>query len=217
MTDHALSRELGGTARRAADLILELVTAPRTAPDLERRLEALSILVDDQGQALHELARAVHQRNHLLQGLLERQDCLEHASRRQTLLTENHIRQHVLDPVARGLFPLVDHLRDARRGELNCSSSETLISGLLTQVLEILSSHGVELIEAQVGDPFCPTQMRPMRKKPTSTSEQDRRVASVLQVGFRRDQTVLRHQAVELFIFERPQELVLAGEQEQVL
>lgn len=211
-SQHAWDDNSKRLAKIVADLFLGL---PTFVANLDNRLQGLADRVASQVQAVQELSLVAEKQNRLLQALVEKQEYLENASRQQVLLTEDHYRRHVLDPIARQLLPLIDHLREAcaNRGS---ASVRTLLTGIQTQLLDLLASHGIEAIESCPGEPFDPAFMRPVRKVPTFQADQDRTVARVLQVGFRRGDAVIRCQGVEVYAYETGHAvLVRHGDQEE--
>jgi len=157
-----------------------------------------------QARSLNQLAQAEEERNRLLQDTLERQQWLESASRQQELLSETHYQQHVVDPLARQVFPLLDDLHGVLEEGRVEASTQTFLAGMKAQLLDLLATHGIEAFSSFPGDPFDPSSMRPVKKVRVFQLCEDRTVSRVLKTGFRRGSAFLRHQSIEVCVYRPP-------------
>jgi len=176
-----------------------LLELPAVLSRFDSLLDTLTEAIRASNGHVTRLASAVEDQNRLVGHLGEKQECLEHSSRLQTLLAEEHYASHVIDPVCRQLFPLVDFIQDAVRGASCEPGARQHLSALQDQILELLQNLGVDSVASVEGERFDPASMHPVRRLETDDSQLHGRVAEVVRLGFRRDTSVLRHQGVSVY------------------
>jgi len=140
----------------------------------------------------------------LLENTVSANDLLEKAGQANLLLGRQHYEKHIIEPMLRSLLPVVDIIVDSRKHNKNCScNSANVINSIYSQLLQFLSSYGIEIFTHSTGDKFDPQGMKPIKWEFTSEASLDNSVARSLQAGFRLDQTrILRMETVSLFKFK---------------
>ena len=181
-----------------------LLELPAILARVDSLLETLTSVLHTNSAQMTDLTSAVEVQSRLLRHLGEKQECLEHASRQQALLSDQHYAAHVIEPMCRQLFPLVDHIRDALASECQDPGSHQFLRALQSQLLELLGHFGVEPIECAESTAFDPSSMRPVERLETQDSRQLDTVADVIKIGFRRGSTLLRHQSVSVYCTPSP-------------
>jgi len=181
-----------------------LLELPAVLSRFDSLLDTLTEAIRANNGHVKQLAAAVEDQNRLVGHLGEKQDCLEHSGRLQALLAEEHYAAHVIDPVCRQLFPLVDFLQDAMCGIEGTAGSMQHLRALQDQILELLQTLGVEAVRDSKDEIFDPTIMCPVRRLETDDSRLHGRVAEVVRLGFCRGTAVLRHQGVTVFHGDSP-------------
>jgi len=193
---------LDRTVRLLEKGLIGLLELPAVLKRFDSLLETLAGAVRRHNNQVTSLTTAVEEQNRLVRHLGERQECLENASQQQTALTEEHYTAHVIEPMCRQLFPLIDHIRDALVGECKDHNSRQFLEALQAQFLELLAHFGIEPVESFADDDFDPAIMRPVERLATPDSRQSGAVADVVKIGFRRRNNLLRHQSVSVYFFE---------------
>src|SRR5688572_7632928 len=94
---------LGSLLGQQIDLFVDL-------PVILQRIESACSEIHQQVVAqevfLQNIARQLEATNQGVEVLCRRQEALEHASRQQTVLTDEHYTRHVLEPFARSILQL---------------------------------------------------------------------------------------------------------------
>ena len=126
-------------------------------------------------------------------------ELLENANRTNRLLSDQFYEERVIGPMVRGLFPIVDLVRDAmRRPGSDCEG----LSALRTQLDQFLADYGIEAFGHEALCPFDPRTMKPLQTAATDEPELDGLVAQSLQCGFRTLQRIWRLETVSLYKLE---------------
>ena len=158
-----------------------------------------------QGRSLQKLEGSFLTQTEAITALYGKHDCLEQTSRQQTLLSEQHYQEHVIEPLVRRIFPLIDILLEAvsgSNGKLVSTARSDLFEALTANLYELLADYGVEVIQTAAGSPFDAKIMKPVRFVPTLRTRQDKKIESVVRPGFRRGKRMLRPVMVALYRFK---------------
>ena len=198
--------------QKLAQVIAQILAMPQTLEQIQQsqseQREQIAHLKEAQslqGRSIQSLERFTLKQTEAVEALYGKQDCLEQTSRQQTLLSEQHYQEHVIEPLARRVFPLVDILSEAvsgSSGKLVSTARSDLFEALTANMFELLADYGVEPIKVAAGSPFDAKIMKPVRFVPTYRSEDDKTVESMVRLGFRRDELILRPAAVSIYRFE---------------
>jgi len=160
---------------------------------LMTQVEELSKLQGTANEQLKELKVG-------LDGLYQRQGCLEEASRRESFLTEEFHSRHIIVPLAESIFPALDLLQE----QLQDSSTQrnemtSLLEAIYAQVLQTMRNLGLRPLNAETGDAFDPACMQPVKQWPAKTSDEVGKVAKLVRLGFKRGNHLLRPAGVVVF------------------
>lgn len=161
-----------------------------------------------QQQALHEL-ESLHKQ---FEVLVTTHKLLENASVENQILGEQHYEEHVILPMVRSLFPILDLVYDTRvsRREADEATSDEFMAfadAIWTQLRQFLLQYEVEIIGHPPHARFDTRFMRPVKIHATNNRSLDGLVAKCLQVGFRRgEDRLLRLEMVSLYGY-RPTQL----------
>lgn len=194
--------ERGGISD-AALALQELLDVPGRLEELIALSQACRDRVFDQGEQLKSVQSILRSHETRLEFIAARSEYLDSVSRQQEMLTDEHIRAHVIDPIARQLLPIID-LCATQDASAPDATGATALQGVQRQLLGILASLGIEPIEARVGSPFDAKSMRPTRTVETDDESMDQLILSVLQLGFRHGSQLLRPVSVSVFRCVRP-------------
>lgn len=154
-----------------------------------------------QQQALHEL-EAMHRQ---FENLLTTHKLLENASVENQILGDQHYEEHVIQPMVRSLFPILDLVHDAKvswRGADESTGDQFMAfaDAIWTQLRQFLLQYEVEIIGHQPHARFDARLMKPIKVHATSNKSLDGLIARCLQVGFRRgEDRLLRLETVSLY------------------
>ena len=172
-----------------------------------------------QGRSLQKLEGSVLKLTEAVEALYGKQDCLEQTSRQQTLLSEQHYQRHIIEPLVRRVFPLIDMLLEATSGsdgQPHPNDQLDLLEALKAELHELLAGYGVEPIRATAGSVFEAKTMAPARLVPTYRQENDKMVESMLRLGFRRGEQILRAAMVSIYRFEGSKQISSEPQQERL-
>ena len=154
-----------------------------------------------QQQALHELEAMRKQ----FEVLLATHKLLENASVENQILGDQHYEEHVILPMVRSLFPILDLLYDAKVSWKKADESPgdqfiAFADAIWTQLRQFLFQYEVEIIRHRPHARFDARLMRPVKVHATGNRSLDGLVAQCLQVGFRRgEDRLLRLETVSLY------------------
>lgn len=155
-----------------------------------------------QQQSLYDLKSVKQQ----LDNMVSTNKLLENASQTNQLLGKEHYDEHVIQPIVRSLFPVLDIIADAQK---HWSSSEQIIELLnviWSQMEQFLFIYDVDIIKHSTNDKFNPQIMKPVTRTPTNDKRLDDCVSESLQVGFQFGKTrMLRLEAVSLYEYQPSQ------------
>ncbi len=196
----------------AATLIAELLAVPQVLEQIRQSIEQQRDLIArlEKTQAMHgrdiqRLDGSVRKINSDMEAFYQRQNCMEQASERLTLLSQEHYQQHVLDPLARRILQLLDTVDEAssKGGAQQGNNEESdICRAFRANLLELLANYGIEQISADQGSVFDPKVMRPVRFAPTDCGQRDKTVESVVRHGYVSDSRVLRPAMVSIYRFD---------------
>jgi molecular chaperone GrpE (heat shock protein) len=145
-----------------------------------------------------------------LTSVLQQIKLLENAASENHLLSQQHYQKHIIEPMVRSLFPVLDMIEDIKRSSQQPeypkdSAISEVIDCVGEYIRQFLASYGIDSIEHEYGAAFEPQVMKPVKLILTEKVNLDRRVAKCLQAGFRlKDTEVLRLESVALFKYQEP-------------
>lgn len=139
-----------------------------------------------------------------LEQLQQQRDDLESRLKRVSADYQNYIRraqanvttaqQQQLMDVAKSLVTVLDHFDHALQVDPEKTSPQKMVEGVQMvrdELLRVLQQHGVERIEAEVGEPFDPNRHEALMRQPTEEVEPDH-VAAQLQPGYALQEKTVR-------------------------
>jgi molecular chaperone GrpE len=139
-----------------------------------------------------------------LEQLQQERDDLEDRLKRVSADYQNYMRraqqnvttaqQQQLMEVAKSLVTVLDHFDHALQVDPQTTSPEKMMEGVemvRSELLRVLQNHGVQRVEAEVGEPFDPNRHEAMMRQPTSEVEPDH-VAAQIQPGYALDEKTIR-------------------------
>ncbi len=192
--------------QRLAQAIVRILDMPQMLEQVQQSLGELAgqIAQIEQAQALHgrTLQRsegAIQKLTEAIEAFYQKQDCLEQASERFSLLSQQHYDSHVIEPLVRCVFPLVDMLSEAASAD---NGDGDLFKAFIADLHELLATYGVEPIQAATGSIFDPKTMQPVEFAPTCNRKDDKLVESMVRQGFRRGDRILRPAMVVIYRFD---------------
>lgn len=154
------------------------------------------------GSSVRELEGSHRRQAQALEAFYQQQSCMEEASRQQTLLSQQHFDRHIIEPLARRIFPLIDMISEHISGSRNHANPSDAFEAAKAELVDLLESYGVELVHVVAGSDFDATTMKPVSFTHTNQPHMNRIVKTVVRPGFRRDERVLRSAMVDLYRFE---------------
>lgn len=133
-------------------------------------------------------------------------ELLENVNQTNRLLGSQFYEQRIIQPMVRGLFPLVDLIRNGER-KLDVTQPDTkslrqYLSALRVQLEQFLGNYGIEVFGHEPNSQFDPKIMKPLQTTHTGEANLDGLVAESLQCGFRIRERILRLETVSLFMSE---------------
>jgi len=138
---------------------------------------------------------------------------LENASQENRILSEEHYQDHIVEPMVRSLFPVIDLINDAKNRNMDSGKDENtgangLTEAIFIQLQQFLSAYQIEPIQHQPGAKFDPRQMRPLKTVSTQDKRLADRVARSLQAGFRCGrERLLRPESIALYKYCQPKSI----------
>ncbi len=141
----------------------------------------------------------------LLENTVSANNLLENAGKANQLLGQEHYDQHIIEPMVRSLFPVIDIIEDAYKSwkDNNCQTGQDqaeLIEAVRVQLEQFLQNYGVEVIRHQPNTQFSRQLMKPVSRVSTTDKSLDGLVAKSLQIGFRwNQQRLLRPESVSIY------------------
>ena len=131
---------------------------------------------------------------------------LENASEMNHLLAKQHYDEHVIQPMVRSLFPVLDLIEDARKHWSSSQQVTELFDAVWSQMEQFMAVYDVHVIKHGTNDKFNPQTMKPVKCIAIGDSQIDGCVAESLQVGFKfGKERMLRLETVSLFKFQPSQ------------
>jgi len=206
--------DLAAEDKQLLQAVLGLFAVPQMLEQIEQEVAGYGerLLRIEEAQCLHEdgireLEGLHRKQSQALEAFYRKQSCMEEASRQQTLLSQQHYDRHVVEPLTRRVFPLIDMLSDASKN--NDGQHLDILEAIQADLHELLAGYGVEPIFVSVGDIFDAKTMQPVHFVPTHRVTKDKTVEFMVRPGFRREERVLRVAMVGLYRFENPQSITL--------
>ena len=130
---------------------------------------------------------------------------LENASQTNLLLGKQHYEDHIIQPMARSLFAVIDLIEDACKSWKDGQNQATqpqieLLEAIKVQLEQFLQNYGVEVIRHRPNTQFNRQLMKPVSRVSTTDKRLDGLVAGSLQIGFRwNQQRLLRPESVSIY------------------
>ena len=153
-----------------------------------------------QQQLMHQLQAVQTQ----AETFLSTNQLLEEASRQNHILSEQHYDDHVIGPMIRALFPVLDIVYDAVKScesesEPTSSRFSSFVKAIWTQLQQFLLLHDVEIVCHPARTRFDARIMRPVKTHVTDSRDLDGLVVRCLQIGFRQgSERLLRPETVSV-------------------
>ncbi len=126
-------------------------------------------------------------------------ELLANANQTNRLLGAQFYQERIIEPMVRGLFPIVDMVCDAIR---RSGTDREYLLGLRAQLEQYLGSYGIEPFSCVACSPFDPKTMKPLQTAATCETDFDGLVSESLRCGFRTPERLLRPETVSLYKFE---------------
>jgi molecular chaperone GrpE len=139
-----------------------------------------------------------------IEQLQQERDDLEERLKRVSADYQNYMRraqqnvttaqQQQLMSVAKSLVTVLDHFDNALQVDPETTSPQKMMEGVemvRSELLRVLGQHGVERIEAEVGEPFDPNRHEAMMRQPTDEVEPNH-VAMQMQPGYALGEMTIR-------------------------
>jgi molecular chaperone GrpE (heat shock protein) len=129
------------------------------------------------------------------------QDVLSRTLETQQTLSPQLYDHQIIEPMVRGLFPVVDMIQ----GTLRISDSQRfsdLVKGIKTQLSQFLATFGIELFCHKTEQRFDPKVMKPLKRITTYDRGLDGLIAESLQCGFKNSDRLLRLESVSIYQYQ---------------
>ena len=141
------------------------------------------------------------------ENMVSANNLLEKASEMSLILGRQHYDEHIIEPMVRSLFPVLDIIADSQKHhDYSGSNATALIDSIHSQLSQFLANYNVEIVEHSSGDSFDPKSMKPISWETTDQPRLENSIARSLQIGFRLGQTrILRMETVTLFKYQPSQ------------
>jgi molecular chaperone GrpE (heat shock protein) len=185
-------------------------TAPLIGP-LREAGQQLAKTISDQlaervGQLLPDFDTQSKQTAYALDGIRSRLDdsasyaeLLDNANQTNRLLGEQFYDERLIQPMTRGLFPMVDLLHQTME---KTDGDQANLIALHTQLEQFLAQYGVRSFQHDALSEFDPRIMKPLQSSVTNDPQIDGLLAESLQCGFRTPERILRLETVSLYRFD---------------
>ena len=190
--------------------ILRLFAVPKTLEQIEQefighseRLSRIEKAQCLQENGIRELEALHRKQSQALDAFYQGQNCMEEASRQQTLLSEQHYDRHIIEPLARRIFPLIDLLSENISRCPGGSSSSDTFEAVKAELIDLLANYGVEPVEVVSGSAFDAKIMQPVSFTDTDKLKKNMTIKAVVRLGFRRDERIVRPVMVDVYRFEK--------------
>ena len=170
---------------------------------LERIEEQQEKLVDN----TDKLVRTSAETGERIGVLAAKSAMLENASAQLARQNDRFYETHVIDPLVRSALPMYDLVESScaqLSGRENDEASLQwfkLLEALLAMLEEFFAAYGIEPFRHEPGARFDEQLMRPLRELPVSDKERHLTVQESCQSGFRKENRVIRHERVIIYVF----------------
>lgn len=156
----------------------------------------LSQVETKQQQSLYDIESVKQQ----TEKLASMNNLLENASETNHLLGKEHYDEHVIQPIVRSLFPVLDLIEDARKHWSGSEQIIELFNVLWGQMEQFLAIYDVHAVKHAANDEYDPQIMKAISWTPVDDKRLDGCVAESLQTGFQFGEVrMLRLETVSLF------------------
>ena len=194
--------EVSEAACRLAQAFQELMEEYATdfpeevSEQIVRLSNQISQVERKQQQSLHHF-ESIRQ---LLENTVSANNLLENAGKANQLLGQEHYNQHIIEPIVRSLFPVIDIIEDAYKSWKDNHCQAELIEAIRIQLEQFLQNYGIEVIRHRPNTQFNRQLMKPVSRVSTTDKRLDGLVAGSLQIGFRwNQQRLLRPESVSIY------------------
>lgn len=152
-----------------------------------------------QQQSLNDLESVKHQ----MDNFTSTNKLLENAGKANQLLGQEHYDHHIIEPMVRSLFPVLDLIEDAYKHWISSKQITELLCAVWSQMQQFLAVYDVHAIKHKPNRKFNPKEMKPIKWIPTDNSDFNGQVADSLRIGFRLgNERILRIETVALYKYQ---------------
>ncbi len=135
--------------------------------------------------------------------LTSKNELLENASKSNHMLGKQHYNEHIVQPMVRSLFPVLDLIADAQKHWSSSEQIAELLDAIWSQMEQFLAVYDVHVVSHVRNDIFEPLTTKPITWIETNDSDLDGLIAESLRVGFQYGQeNILRLETVSLFKYQ---------------
>jgi len=201
-----ISKEVSNASLYLAEALQRLVdhtiiNHSENMKDIPDNIIQLSNKIEEISRKQQESLNSLESIKQVVENTVSSNELLEKAGQTNLLLGKEHYENHIIEPMLRSLFPVVDIIEDSRNHNNLCHCNSTkVLNSIYSQVLQFLSNYGIEIFSHSSGDKFDPRSMKPIKWEYSSDASLNKTVAKSLQPGFRFEQTrILRMETVSLF------------------
>ena len=131
---------------------------------------------------------------------------LENANQTNRILGPQFYDERIIQPMARGLFPIVDFIDTARETiESDLPEHQSAIQYFIAigaQLEQFFGNYGIESFSHKTEEQFKPKLMKPLKTISTNDADLDGLIAESLQRGFKKQQRILRLETVSLYKYQ---------------
>lgn len=180
----------------------QALSVPNQLTTMHEQIARISTALAAALAAMRTQGAVTLRQQRMLEAISQKNDLLENASKQQTQLTEEHYSSHVVEPIARRLFLLIDLADQVRNGRGEAErDDEHFIAGFRSQIVETLQLLGIEEIQT-TNDQFDAAIMRPARICKTDDPIKRNRIREIVRPGFRRGERVMRELSVTVYKYQ---------------
>ncbi|MBI9019456.1 MAG: hypothetical protein JEZ07_19580 [Phycisphaerae bacterium] len=169
-------------------------------PEQLMGLSHLLSQIDTHQQKLLNSGNAVKSQ---LENLTANNALLASASKANAVLSSQHYDDHIIIPMVRSLFPVLDLIIDAQRHWVSSQQITDLLDAIWVQFQQFLDIYDIHIISNSCNDQFNPQTTKPIKWIGTDDKPLDGLIAESLRVGFQLGTNrMLRFETVSLFKYQ---------------
>lgn len=131
---------------------------------------------------------------------------LENANETNRLLGSHFYDEHIIQPMVRSLFPMVDFIDGAKEKFASDLPRYQLaiqyLTAIQSQLEQFLASYGIERFSHNTEKPFNPKIMKPLKIIFTNDANLNGLIAESLQCGFKMQERILRLETISLYKYQ---------------